>query len=50
MILQNVGNYLPHNKETRIFSDTIERTTNFAQFCYVLLGLQFQLPITFTLT
>lgn len=39
------GNYLSNNEKTWIFSDTIERTTNLAWFCYIILGLQFQLPI-----
>jgi hypothetical protein len=45
MILWQVGNYLSNNEKTWIFSDTIKRTTNLAQFCYIVLGLRFQLPV-----
>jgi len=39
------GNYLSNSEKTWIFSDTIERTMNLAWYCYIVLGLQFQLPI-----
>lgn len=39
------GNYLSNNEKTCIVSDTIERTINLAWFCYIILGLQFQLPV-----